>query len=815
MNHQLKSGTILDGRYRVDKVLGEGGFGITYAAENVRIGLKVAVKEFFWHGHMTRDTDQSLTASIINESDRDLFLAQKQRFLKEGRTLRDFSHLNGIAHILDSFEENGTVYIVIEYVEGVTLERFLSDHDGQMDPEIILRRMLPLIDSLDTIHNTGVIHRDISPDNIMVMPDGRLRLIDFGAARQLTLDEARSAAIAKACYTPCEQYDKNGRQGPWTDVYALCATLYRCVTGAPPESAIQRMFLDELRTPSQMGANIKPEYEAIIMKGLQVDAEKRYQTMQALGSAIRSALPEEKKHHSTDRRRLAVSFAAGAIFLAALLCAWLFAREYTSNKFRGIVTERLRLSASSDMTAAEFADAQVAVRKWLEHFAGHNNYIMSVDGVHINITVPLSIYEDREIVPTTAESFDDFIGPDEKDSWTLKLSAEIKANWEDPATSLIAGKNQVLPDVFDEETLVFTYDWTYTLTPGQRANMIVDFKTRLDALDVPYAFGTLYGNDNEMVFCLPPRRIGRAILDMLGNNTLYLSGESRWIRSVSLSYNDSIGGSALTPFESKDAARGFRYQRQYDSNTDLESLTRTLLQNGEHKVYLRTYAGYNLGEATIDAPILDGRLDITTISLTDFDPADAENAWLFRFVDTVLNRTNLPTNCYIRARGVRGADGSQLFGEDTADHFGVYTRVTEGESALQQTLLRIEEEEGIQVSHWFDSYLSSYYGINLDLEPNEALVENVSRILPALIEKYSLKDCRMEPSLFILLISEKSGERCRIILDHKLDYDTGEIYPDMSAIFNAEGRVAACQEALEAWWEDFDAGALGYRKTNY
>ena len=145
---------------------------------------------------------------------------------------------------------------------------------------------------LGHIHGAGVIHRDISPDNLMILKDGNLKLLDFGAARNYkTAAGGQYTAIAKENYAPGEQFDRKGNQGPWTDIYALCATIYEGVTGAPPESAVQRMFLDELKKPSQTGISIEAAYEKIIMKGLAMKPEDRYTDTEQMKKAVEAALP--------------------------------------------------------------------------------------------------------------------------------------------------------------------------------------------------------------------------------------------------------------------------------------------------------------------------------------------------------------------------------------------------------------------------------------------------------------------------------------------------------------------------------------------
>ena len=200
-DHQLPRGTLLDERYRILEVLGEGGFGITYAAENQRIRLKVAVKELFWRDHVRRDPDSS-ELSVIREEEMEDYQALKEKFMREARLLRDFDREPGVVRVLDYFEGNNTAYLVMEYLEGVTFRQAIKKQ-GIFEPEDLFRRLLPLLDSLDHIHQAGVIHRDISPDNLMLLEDGSLKLLDFGAARNYkSAAGGQYTAIARENYAP-------------------------------------------------------------------------------------------------------------------------------------------------------------------------------------------------------------------------------------------------------------------------------------------------------------------------------------------------------------------------------------------------------------------------------------------------------------------------------------------------------------------------------------------------------------------------------------------------------------------------------------
>ena len=188
-----------------------------------------------------------------------------------------FSKDEGIVKALDFFEINNTAYIVMEYLEGITLKQYLRENQ-RIAPEDLIELLVPLIESLDEIHSQGMIHRDISPDNIMVLPDGRIKLMDFGAARDYTeFGEKSLSIVLKPGYAPPEQYQTHGIQGPWTDIYALCATMYKCITGENPPDAIERVMDDSLKKISEFGIAIPPQEEEAIIKGMSVSAKDRYQ----------------------------------------------------------------------------------------------------------------------------------------------------------------------------------------------------------------------------------------------------------------------------------------------------------------------------------------------------------------------------------------------------------------------------------------------------------------------------------------------------------------------------------------------------------
>jgi len=295
--HQLQPRTILNGKYLIGRVLGQGGFGITYIGWDLNLEMKVAVKEYYPTGFVTREVTGigSATVQPFTGSQGEYFLKGREKFINEGRLLAKFFSLPGIVTIKDYFQENGTAYISMEYIDGQTLKDYLSAMGGKLPAAQLFDMMKPVMTSLAEVHKTGLIHRDISPDNIMINKEGQMKLLDFGAAREFTDSGIKSISIMlKPGYAPEEQYRSKGLQGPWTDVYALSATIYKCLTGVTPEESVERVHSDEVKSPSALGISISWNQEAAVMTGMAVMQVNRHQSVSELYSALYgTAAPEQ------------------------------------------------------------------------------------------------------------------------------------------------------------------------------------------------------------------------------------------------------------------------------------------------------------------------------------------------------------------------------------------------------------------------------------------------------------------------------------------------------------------------------------------
>lgn len=273
---QLPVGTRLKGyhSYVVGAALGQGGFGVTYLALDTDAGRRVALKEFF-PVHCSGRT-QSTTVMAYDGQQAD-FEKGKQRFLLEAQTMQRLSGIRSTVDVYDCFQANNTVYLVMEYVEGKSLKQYLQE-TGPMEPQACFALFRPLMEDLAVIHRQGLIHRDIAPDNIILAPDGKLRIIDFGTAREY-MGEASLTVVVKKGFAPLEQYTRKGQSGA-TDVYALAATLYYCITGHLPPDSMDRISRDPLVPPSQWGVKVTAQQERALLHALGVMTENRTQNME-------------------------------------------------------------------------------------------------------------------------------------------------------------------------------------------------------------------------------------------------------------------------------------------------------------------------------------------------------------------------------------------------------------------------------------------------------------------------------------------------------------------------------------------------------
>ncbi|MBS5668489.1 MAG: protein kinase [Clostridium sp.] len=301
--HYLTPGTILANHFIVGNAIGFGGFGITYKCFDTTLGVVVAVKEFYPAGLVNRAPGEC-SVGLLSGDKQNQYQAQLKRFLMEAQSIAQFGKAKDIVNVYDFFEANNTAYIIMEYVDGVLLKDYL-ERQGRMEPEVALNVIHPIIEAVKKIHAKGIIHRDISPDNIFISDERNVKIFDFGAAQLNDSSEGMAGEkIIKVGYSAPEQYRDKSKQGFFTDIYSVGAILYQMVTGIKPMEATEREFKDSLKSPAELGVDIEPNIDRAIMEAMAVRPELRFQSIQQFEDALESKrMAEYPKVKQKKRRR--------------------------------------------------------------------------------------------------------------------------------------------------------------------------------------------------------------------------------------------------------------------------------------------------------------------------------------------------------------------------------------------------------------------------------------------------------------------------------------------------------------------------------
>ena len=302
-SYALPCGYLLHGKYVIGKTLGQGGFGVTYIGWDLALETRVCIKEYFPAGAAMRSRTMSTTVTWSGGNNAEELKGGRDSFIKEARKAVKLRKLNAVVQVWDVFYENETAYLVMDYVEGVTLKHHLLETRKALSEEECVHLLMPVMKDLEEVHARGIIHRDISPDNLMLQPDGTLMLLDIGAAKDLSTGSGLSTIpVAKHGFSPLEQYATGGSIGPWTDVYAMCATIVYCVTGTLIPTPMDRISGEELDL-----RGISSSFAEVLKNGLAINPEDRIQNVGELQKQLQAALQgkgestqNETEHQDND-----------------------------------------------------------------------------------------------------------------------------------------------------------------------------------------------------------------------------------------------------------------------------------------------------------------------------------------------------------------------------------------------------------------------------------------------------------------------------------------------------------------------------------
>ena len=355
--YALKPGTRLKGKYLIGKMLGQGGFGITYIGMDLKLRRKVAVKEYYPASFVSRKYSTGQIIWHDTETARQAQLSGQEHFLKEARKMSRVDGIDSVVHVFDVFQENNTAYIVMDFIEGRTLQRWLTKN-GPLPWESVRAIFMPVIQTMAQVHQQGLIHRDISPDNLMLLPDGRVKILDLGAAKDLNINSGNSSMqVAKSGFSPLEQYVQSIRSGTWTDVYSMAATMYYTLTGVLPPTAIDRANEDTLRWDLPQLQSLPPAVLTAIKNAMAIRSEDRTQTMDIFFGELHGNLKQASKSRKNGKLPkwlipAAAAFAAvGAA--AAIIAGISFHRDRTGDLHIGSGDPVATVPIKSDFPSAQ------------------------------------------------------------------------------------------------------------------------------------------------------------------------------------------------------------------------------------------------------------------------------------------------------------------------------------------------------------------------------------------------------------------------------------------------------------------------------
>ncbi len=319
----LQPKTMLWGRYLIGSCLGIGGFGITYKAFDIRLNTIIAIKEFFPTDLASRIAGETKVRLFSGEKI-DEFMLQKGRFLDEGKSLARFTGEEHIVNVFDTFEDNNTAYIVMEFLDGLNLKDYLQSQGGSLAPDEALSLLNGILKGIEAIHAKGIIHRDISPDNLYILQNGQIKILDFGAARFAAKEEWTQNIVIKKGYAPPEQYRQNMRQTELIDLYAAGATYYKMLTGLTPDESIDRAEKDMLKRPSAHNNQLDNNTDKFVMKAMALKTDLRFKNATEMRQALTNYddydFPENEQKKRRFRRTV-MALSAGLLLLIALFVA--------------------------------------------------------------------------------------------------------------------------------------------------------------------------------------------------------------------------------------------------------------------------------------------------------------------------------------------------------------------------------------------------------------------------------------------------------------------------------------------------------------
>lgn len=376
----LPQGTILNKRYKITDFAGIGGFSLTYLSERIEDGEIVFIKELYNSDYMDRISPEK-EVHFDNEASSSRFEQDMQRFQREREFMTIFKSYPEMLSLLDYFEENNTAYIVTEYLPGGTLKEIISNN-GPYPAETLFELMENVISLLSIMHTFGYVHGDISPDNIVMDQNGKYRLVDFGAVKEIGIINSSHTQLRKKNYTPAEIFNRHYRVNTRSDIYSLCAVYYYSLSGTAPEDSFERILIDEVPPLSNLLPDIDPIISNMIMKGISLNPEYRWGSIKELQNILidfyrseeekKSIFEKEKKRKK--KKRIILGAAASCLALTFILIVYVTHRDYFY--FKGKETQTIVFYYSETISPSEINKLYDDIGRRISIWTGNNKYLL-------------------------------------------------------------------------------------------------------------------------------------------------------------------------------------------------------------------------------------------------------------------------------------------------------------------------------------------------------------------------------------------------------------------------------------------------------
>ena len=406
----LPPDTVLNEKYNILMPIGDGGFSITYLAERITDGEIFAIKEFFNEEYMVRSVPDVDVELIDPNHDNEKLHVDIRRFKNEWQIMNSFSHLRGLAHPIDFFEENNTAYIVMEHLSGGSMKDHIRTK-GKIDQDVLLERLQDILELLTEMHASGFVHRDISPENLVMDAQDHYRLIDFGAVTRRGDSLPFNEQIRKEGYTPAEVFQPGYRSDPRSDVYSLCASCYYALTGIEPEDSIERSVFDELKPILEILPEMDPVIAKTIMSGISMSIDDRLSSITLFREAIvqhRKTEKERKDEAEAEKRKKNKRKAVAVVvsLILAIIAAFVFClthREFV--KFKGKDTQEFAFYYRENMAPEDVDALRESITLKFDHLIGQNNYLVDTEAGYIRITALYDPFAGKDIPSLLNKAF--------------------------------------------------------------------------------------------------------------------------------------------------------------------------------------------------------------------------------------------------------------------------------------------------------------------------------------------------------------------------------------------------------------------------